>query len=294
MSPERRPSLRCLHCDAPWPAGSVPRTCPGCGRETLFIDEIPVLVRDLDSVQAQIREAESSARAPWYGDPQAVMWTGPYRHHVSKRVAYVEDAIRRFAPGDPSERLGLDAGCGDGEHHPWLAQHVGVLHASDYNLVRLRRAAERGLAAEVFLGDLTDYPAVDEAYDVVFCNHVLEHIEDDVQALRELRRVLRPGGIAIVGVPNEGAFFWRLAYRLEPESRRSTDHIHFHTASTLESRCRAAGFAVREVHPIGWGLPHWTLDARVRGVRAVDDALEAVGRRFLRSQATSLYAVLAR
>jgi SAM-dependent methyltransferase len=213
---------------------------------------------------------------------------------VRKRIAYVEQAIEHWAPQSPETRLGADVGCGDGVHHPWLRRHVGALYASDYNIVRLQRVAERGVATSVFLADLTDYPAADGAFDVVFCNHVLEHVPDDGRALAELRRILAPDGVLVIGVPNEGAAFWQLAYRLQPETRAATDHVHFYTAATLTARCEAAGLDVLDLQPIGWGLPHWDLDARVRGVKRVDDLFEAVGRKFLPGQATSLYAVLGR
>lgn len=41
----------------------------------------------------------------------------------------------------------------------------------------------------------------DNTFDVVFCNHVLEHVDDDQQCMRELCRVLKPGGLAIMQVP---------------------------------------------------------------------------------------------
>ncbi len=53
--------------------------------------------------------------------------------------------------------------------------------------------------------DLLDLPFEDNSFDVVFCNHVLEHIEDDHQAMRELYRVLRTGGWGIVQVPLRNA-----------------------------------------------------------------------------------------
>jgi SAM-dependent methyltransferase len=142
------------------------------------------------------------------------------------------------------------------------------------------------------MADITDYPARDHAFDVVFFNHVLEHIPDDDRALREAHRILKPGGLLILGVPNEGAWFWQLAYRLQPEILRTSDHVHFYTAPSLAAQCRGAGFTVQEVRPIGWGVPHWTLDSLVRRFRWVDDAFEWLGRRLLRSQATSLYLLL--
>ncbi len=49
--------------------------------------------------------------------------------------------------------------------------------------------------------DIHTMPFEDQSYDIVLCNHVLEHVEDDAQAMREIYRVLKPGGWAIMQVP---------------------------------------------------------------------------------------------
>lgn len=49
--------------------------------------------------------------------------------------------------------------------------------------------------------DILDLPFEDESYDIVFCNHVLEHIQDDRKAMSELYRVMRKGGWGILQVP---------------------------------------------------------------------------------------------
>lgn len=49
--------------------------------------------------------------------------------------------------------------------------------------------------------DVHDIPFGDNEFDVIFCNHVLEHVDDALQSMRELYRVLKPGGFAIMQVP---------------------------------------------------------------------------------------------
>lgn len=51
--------------------------------------------------------------------------------------------------------------------------------------------------------DICDLPFADNSYDVIFCNHVLEHIPDDVKAMEELFRVLRKGGMGIFQIPQD-------------------------------------------------------------------------------------------
>jgi len=64
--------------------------------------------------------------------------------------------------------------------------------------------------ADLFLEDVTHrkvdlqhLPFADHAYDMVVCNHVLEHLPDDEQALREITRVLSKRGVAVITVPGD-------------------------------------------------------------------------------------------
>jgi predicted SAM-dependent methyltransferase len=51
--------------------------------------------------------------------------------------------------------------------------------------------------------DICNLPFEDNQYDIIFCNHVLEHIPDDTKAMQEMYRVLKPGGMAILQIPQD-------------------------------------------------------------------------------------------
>lgn len=254
-----------------------------------------MLVRDAADHERRLVEARAQ-NPTWYIAEQPLADTSPWRHHLAKRRRYVETALMRGLEQRGARRANrlLDLGCGDGTNLIWLERFGEAIYGSDYNMLRLERARRRCPMATLFLADLLDYPAKDGAFDVIFFNHVIEHIKDDVAALRAVRRLLAPGGLLVLGTPNEGAWWWQMAYRRDPTSLASTDHVHFYTADSIAARMREAGLQVTETHHLGWGPPDWYWDGRLRGYKFLDDLFEAIGRVALPRQASSLYLLATR
>lgn len=101
--------------------------------------------------------------------------------------------------------------------------------------------------------NILELPFQDNSFDVVFCNHVLEHIEDDSKAMSELFRVMKPGGFGIFQVPQElnRAQTYEDFSITEPEERAKEfgqyDHVRIYGKDYFE-RLRKAGFTVDEVN----------------------------------------------
>jgi len=98
--------------------------------------------------------------------------------------------------------------------------------------------------------DITDIRYPDDTFDVILCNHVLEHIPDDRKAMAEMHRVLKPGGWAILQVPlnrAREATFEDPAVTTPAERERlfgQADHVRWYGRDYPE-RLRRAGFDVR-------------------------------------------------
>jgi len=264
--------------------------CLSCGETVPVVSGVPVLVRDWRAISDRLDAARAENPA-WYVAEQSSVAASPWRHHLAKRRRYVGRVLGQFLARRRWEKVPrlLDLGCGDGTNLDLLRPFAEHLYACDYNAVRLVRARARDPGAMVFLADTLDHPGIAGTFDVIFFNHVLEHIVDDEKALAGVRRLLAPGGLLILGVPNEGAWWWQLAYRLQPEILKSSDHVHFYTASIIRSKLVRQGFCVSDVARLGWGPPHWGWDGRIRGYKLVDDVFEVFGRLFLRGQCSSLY-----
>jgi len=103
----------------------------------------------------------------------------------------------------PARARILDAGCGSGRNMVELARH-GTVTGVELADASVSLARERG-AGEVIAGSVLEMPFEADSFDLAASLDVIEHLEDDLAALRELRRVVAPGGSLLVTVP---AYQW--------------------------------------------------------------------------------------
>lgn len=100
--------------------------------------------------------------------------------------------------------------------------------------------------------DLCALPFEDDSFDVIFCNHVLEHIPDDAQAMRELYRVMKKGGWGIFQVPQDinRAHTFEDDTITDPAERTRIfgqyDHVRVYGLDYFD-RLRQVGFEVEEI-----------------------------------------------
>lgn len=142
-----------------------------------------------------------------HGHHEAVLRSHRWRT-AENSAAYLLPQLR------PGDRL-LDLGCGPGTITIDLARRVAPgavrgVDVSDDVIAAAQAAAELAGVDNVDfgVGSAYDLDDADGTYDVVHAHQVLQHLSDPIAALREVRRVLRPGGLAAVRDSDYGAFCW--------------------------------------------------------------------------------------
>jgi len=96
--------------------------------------------------------------------------------------------------------------------------------------------------------DITNIQYPDETFDVIYCSHVLEHVQDDIKALREFCRVMKQDGWAILLVPIDAEKTFEDATIVDPSERLrvfgNSDHVRLYGPDYID-RLREAGFKVK-------------------------------------------------
>jgi SAM-dependent methyltransferase len=162
---------------------------------------------------------------------------GPFSRHV-RRLIFRAIRLLQTPPGSI-----VDVGCGQGTLLAELYEAFPrvELAGTDFSPVAVRLAADRVPDASFHVLDLTKQ-ALPRQYDLVICSEVLEHIEDDISALKNLRRMTRRH--LLVTTPQG---------RMRSFESGAVGHVRNYSAGELQNKMRAAGFTVAAV--IEWGFP---------------------------------------
>jgi methionine biosynthesis protein MetW len=152
---------------------------------------------------------------------------------------YQRDVVSLFER-DPEARL-LDLGCGDGEFTQMIANKIGTdrVCGLDYSAENVARAGASGIDCR--RGNLDEFkaPFDDEIFDVICASQVLEHLADTDTLPKEIYRMLKPGGYAVISTPNLAAtqnIFALLLGWQPPQTAVSDDFDIFLTSRRLKKR----------------------------------------------------------
>lgn len=251
--------------------------------ESSTFDVEPELAIKLAKRGARVFEVPISYSGRTYGEGKKIGWRDGFRalwailHYAASGKIYIDDAHG----GEILDRLNraprfnqwmadvirpyvgdrvLEIGAGTGNLSMQLMPR-SVYWATDINrhyldyLLKLRATRPYMRVAFTDAADASTFPA-GQSLDTVVCLNVVEHIQDDIGALRNIRNVLSDGGRAIVLVPCGPWLYGTLDEVL--------GHFRRYTPDELASVCSQAGFQVEQILNFNRpGVPAWWLNCRV-------------------------------
>ena len=197
----------------------------------------------------------------WGTAPEFV---GP-RHELRERLL-----LDLFLSGAPGPKV-LNAGAGQGSFSRRLAERGFEVTSVDASAAAVE-VLKRRVGGDVAQADVTALPFGDETFDAAVLGEVLEHVPDDAGALREVARVLHPGGVLALSVPANPARFG--------PSDRWAGHLRRYSRELLVDTCEKGGFRVMRC--VAWGFPVSALYHRHLYERRLDRQGTAPPRRWER------------
>ncbi|MBK7143573.1 MAG: class I SAM-dependent methyltransferase [bacterium] len=157
----------------------------------------------------------------YYTEEWKTKLSQPQYQELSSRWRSRWDFAKKYAPVNGKV---LDVGCGDGILGQVLIRDLHCqVHGIDISDYALDLASQRGIMTAYCDMSGDRFPFVDNTFDYAVLACTLEHIMDPLHALAETRRVLKPGGLMAVSLPNV-AYFWNRVWFVL--GRTSKDFLH--------------------------------------------------------------------
>lgn len=140
----------------------------------------------------------------------------------------------------------LDIGCGDGRFLHRMKDRGWSVTGLDFDQ-QAARAAKEKYGIEVKVCRLEEMGCPDNSFDAITMNHVIEHVFDPVATLREVCRILKPGGRVVVVTPNADSLGLRI-YGPNWRGLEAPRHIQIFSPQALETAARNAGLVPAQVY----------------------------------------------
>jgi ubiquinone/menaquinone biosynthesis C-methylase UbiE len=160
--------------------------------------------------------------------------------YFQRRIEY--PVILEWVQPNKNEKI-LDLACGDGELSLKIAERVGTVYGIDRSTIAIADA--RALSHKLKIhshfrtGDAVDLPYPNNFFDKIVCSSSLEHFREDIKALSEMHRVLKPNGRLIL---TTDSFTAPIGARTKEKHKLVFQVVNFYTKASLKERFGQTGF----------------------------------------------------
>ena len=177
-------------------------------------------------------------------------WSEIYDTNENRTRDLDQKVTRDMLTGQRFQSI-LELGCGTGKNTAFLIQIGEQVHALDFSQGMIERAKAKVKAENIrfSLADLTDHwPCQDNAYDVITCNLVLEHIKDLSHIFSEAARVMQPNGRFLINELHPFKQYQGTKARFESRSAMIEVEAFVHHISDFTNAAQANGFRLARLN----------------------------------------------
>lgn len=158
----------------------------------------------------------------------------PTEHaEIDMRVFYLKS--------EPGKNL-LDIGCGDGGLIERLSELGWEVHGIDFDENAVAHCKQKGL--DVRAGDILSQKFANATFDVITFNHVIEHLFNPVEVIKECYRILKPGGKLVLATPNNKSWMYRNIFQQNWFSLDPPRHVLIYNRKNLSGILEQQNFRI--------------------------------------------------
>jgi len=240
-----------------------PMQCASLGRKAR------IRAMDFDTKTIEAKEAKMYDGLINNVSNQITTLMGDTKWLHEERMNYLTNKIKNIKVKLNRPITFLDVGCGDGTVTSYIAKTLDdkdKLVGVDYDPVRIKRLSSKtNMKITIIEGDAIKLPIPDNYADIINIHHVMEHIPEEEKAMSELKRVLKPDGYLIIGVPHEAGIpgkILRIVHKrmYDPEKNKQSGwHVNFYSRKSMVEKLNKLGMNVVEIKGVGAIFPFFPI-----------------------------------
>jgi ubiquinone/menaquinone biosynthesis C-methylase UbiE len=214
-----------------------------------------------EETQKQLAIETHSDQAELFADRYSIIAENPYKDSFVYSRKRLNEWLDKYIPAEGKGLKMADIGCGTGYHLKRYQERGFEITGVDGSEEMLKQARLANPGIEFIQTDVDEIPLPSETYDYALCIEVLRYLPDILPSLKEIKRILKPNGMALVtAAPVLQANLYPIVNKLVL-MKKSSDLTqlkqYFHSYGELRQKCLEAGFKDIEIHGVYGGFSIW-------------------------------------
>lgn len=214
-----------------------------------------------EEIQKQLAIETHSDQAELFADRYSVIAENPYKDSFVYSRKRLNEWLDKYIPANGTGLKMADIGCGTGYHLKRYQERGFEITGVDGSEEMLKQARLANPGIEFIQTDVDEIPLPSATYDYALCIEVLRYLPDILPSLKEIKRILKPNGTALItAAPVLQANLYPIVNRLilmKKSSNLTKLKQYFHSYSELREKSLEAGFKDIEIHGVYGGFSIW-------------------------------------